>query len=314
MKIVIFKSPYEYCDFMCDSLMNHTNVVVIEPVELKKHTISDVFLYFLMRVNKEKFYQSLVKKYVLSKISYDEDVCFVSFDSSEWTGTDEFLLELKKNYPNSKTAIIIYNSIENNLDKVKQYNERFDYQFTFDPYDAISYDWHHFQGLMPVKKAVITNKIYDVCFIGNDKGRYSKLKQIYVCLTDAGFKCYFHITSQLQPTDSVDQKILFKDGLSFEETLQIEKESKSVLDVTSVLDRKQGLSLRILEAIYCNCKIISNNIYTQDVSEIKEMTLLFDELPDISKLYKLINDEKIIDIKGLNLGFESIFRVLSSEK
>lgn len=314
MKLVIFKTPYKYCDFMCDSLQKNKNVILLESFQLNRNTLNGFFLWVLLRLNKKSFYKYLIKKNISNKILKNEKVYFLTFDSSNWTGDKEFIRELKKIYVNSKAAIIIYNSIENKYERVKNYNEQFDFQFTFDPYDAELYGWHYFQGLMPNKTIENINKKYDICFIGNDKGRYDKLKKLFLYLTNEGFKCFFYITSKRQKRDSIDEIILKNSGLSFEKTLQIEEQSKCILDLTSVASKRQGLSLRILEAIYCNCKIISNNKYIKDIKEIEKNSVYFENEPDICKIRKLINSDEMIDISKLNLGFEPIFKILYNEK
>ena len=165
MKIVIFKNPYEYCDFMCDSIKNKKDVELIEPIVLNKKNARNIFLYILFHINQKLFYKCLVRFSLNKSLSNEEKICFISFDSSEWTGTREFIDELKTKYPNSKTAIIIYNSIQNNFEKVKQYEERFDYCFTFDPFDSKTYGWHYFQGLMPLECSVNKNNKKKYFFI-----------------------------------------------------------------------------------------------------------------------------------------------------
>lgn len=309
MKKVIFKTPYEYCDFMCESITNEKDVKIISPIYFSKKNIEGLYLHFLMHINKKRFYKRLVERFVVKDIKeVNEDICFISFDSSEWTGTEEFVDVLKKIYPNSKTAIIIYNSIQGNCERARHYTEQFDYCFSFDPYDSELYGWHYFFGLMPLQKRKKTLKKYDICFIGNEKGRYQKLKNIYCLLTESGFKCYFHITSKIAPRDDIDRAILFSEGLSFGETIEIEASSNCVLDLTNVEKSRQGVSLRILEAVYCNSKIITNNIYIQENPLLKEISVCFEDLPNIEQVRGLLRDESIeINPSDLGVGFNTIF-------
>ena len=289
MKIVIFKSKYAYCDFMCEDLSSLEDIIVIEPVDLRKKPFTRFYLKMLSQLNTGKYYEEFLKTYLRSAIHSDEEVCFVSFDSSP-TAQIDFSSIIKQKYPKSKSALIVYNCIENNDKKAQNYTNRFDMVFTFDPYDADKYGWVHFLGLMPTNRSnQIYNKDYDVTFIGNDKGRYSLIKEIYKEVSERGYNCFFYVISQIAHLDDIDDKLLHKEMMSFSDLIDIEKRSKCVLDITSVKNNKQGLSLRILEGIYSNSKIITNNAYSQEIDIVKDNSLYFRSISDFSNIDSLLD-------------------------
>ena len=274
MKIILFKTPLSYCDFMCQSLSDADNVTVIEHFDITKHFFKRVKKKILKTIGRKPYNRYLKKLYLGSSLTVDDQTCFVMFDSTS-PMVFELFSAMKEQEPDCMNVLLIYNSIQNNNEKADYFNKNYDMQFTFDPYDAKKYGWFHFMGLMPTMiPPNDQEKIYDFAFFGLDKGRYQDLKDIYTYLSDQGYSCYFYVVSDIMPADETDKKIIRKERLGFNEIIEIEKKSKCVLDYTNVEGEKQGLSLRVLEAIYCNSKILTNNLYTQEVDTIKENSLL----------------------------------------
>lgn len=305
MRIVLFKNGYSYCDFMCKDLFRYDYVTILNPIDLKSKILKRILLKILKYINTELYSKYFLKMYIGDSISINEEICFVSFDSSP-TAHIDFSTVVKKFYPNSLGALIVYNSIEDNEVKVNNYSNKFDIVFTFDPYDAKKYGWIHFLGLMPSSiKPCKEKKIFDFVFIGNDKGRYRFIKEIYMKLTEMGYKCYFYVISKRIPKDSFDLNLLNNKMMSFNEVIQIEAKAKCILDFTSVGNQKQGLSLRILEAIYCNAKIITNNYFASEVAAIKNNVVFFDSISDLKSMDSFLNTPANYNITS-EFGFATI--------
>ena len=95
---------------------------------------------------------------------------------------------------------------------------------------------------------------YDVFFAGKNKGRLEDLKKIKKQFDDLNIKSLFYITA----THPRFQKKGFSKLLPYKKILQMTKKSRSILDYYYYSDA--GLSLRAMEAIFFNKKIITNNI------------------------------------------------------
>ncbi len=97
------------------------------------------------------------------------------------------------------------------------------------------------------------NAIYDLVFIGKDKGRKKDLLHIRRKSAEAGLKSVFIITAN-HPRF---QTIGYSRPLPYVDVLKMDRSSKSILDYYSF--EKAGFSLRLLEAIFLNKVLVTNN-------------------------------------------------------
>ncbi len=102
------------------------------------------------------------------------------------------------------------------------------------------------------KKSVIT---YDVVFLGWDKGRRKELYNLYCLFKKMDFRCYFLIR------DNIKQKLhddfmITNENTPYEEYLKILNSSSVIIDIQQ--KGQEGLTIRIVEAIFFRKKIITN--------------------------------------------------------
>lgn len=170
---------------------------------------------------------------------------------------------LKQQYPNSKRYTLILNPLCDNMDKLNYYKDVCDGIYSHDSYDCKKYDLRFFYGFMPTKQKVFSypneKEAYDMCFVGRDKGRYSPIKELYKSLSMEGIRCRFYILTDKVPEDQCDKEICETRRLSFMETLSIESSAAILLDYTFVAGGEQGFTLRVMDAVGMEKKIISNN-------------------------------------------------------
>lgn len=93
----------------------------------------------------------------------------------------------------------------------------------------------------------------DVFFIGKNKGRLNNLMKIKNKLTHLGFSSLFYITAN---HPRLNQKSFMK-NIPYRETLDYVNESKAILDY--YVDPQAGLSLRAMESLFFEKKVITNN-------------------------------------------------------
>lgn len=96
--------------------------------------------------------------------------------------------------------------------------------------------------------------IHDIYFIGADKGRLNKLKQLEEEFIQRGLKTKFHITKS---KNSDDNTYKFKSPISYYEALKDISSSKAILDY--VQEGQSGLTQRPMESIFYNKKLITND-------------------------------------------------------
>ena len=137
-------------------------------------------------------------------------------------------------------------------------------KWTSDRNDAEKYHMHLFEGggYMPQWKVVKSSPNYDVFYIGKDKHRLAKLRQIEKEMNDYGVKTLFYITWERGWQKKDDG--IHKPFLPYEDVLEYIGKSKAILHL---LDGAQsGITLRIQESLIHKVKLITDdrNIVSYD--------------------------------------------------
>lgn len=146
-------------------------------------------------------------------------------------------------------------------------------------------------------------KKYDVVFLGWDKGRREELYELYLILKKMNFNCYFLIRDSKKQSIHDDFKIT-NENTEYEEYLKLLNASKVIIDIQQ--KGQEGLTIRILEAMFFEKKIITNkqDIDTYDFYDSNNIFILGkDNIDDIGKFINTsyrkvpIEVEKKYDLK-----------------
>lgn len=126
--------------------------------------------------------------------------------------------------------------------------------WSFDVNDCKKYDMkynstYYFNCLNAIENDVI----YDMFFIGRDKGRYETIRCLESEIQSMGYSTNFMIIKNAtSPSFGMFSKFLpYKDVIDFV------KKSKCIVEFNQ--EGQMGLSLRVMEAIFYDKKIITNN-------------------------------------------------------
>lgn len=250
----------------------------------KKYNIEE--LYFL---NTDKLLFKLLKKikiFILGKWKkeinkYDKFIIFESLYNEKVTK------KIKRTKKENKVILYFWNYIDDN-NKYILNDKNIDEFWTFDKNDAQKYNMKYNPQfyIKNIKIQGEQNK-YDVLFLGRPKTRKKDIVDLEKKLKEEGIQTNFKIIENE------------KDYVSYDEYLKMIAESKCILDYNQ--EGQVGLSLRPMEALFLERKLITNNtdiknydFYNHDnifilgednINEIKEF---------INKPYKKI-DQDIID-------------------
>ncbi|OUZ17191.1 hypothetical protein A5868_002130 [Enterococcus sp. 12F9_DIV0723] len=101
----------------------------------------------------------------------------------------------------------------------------------------------------------LSNEIkYDLSFVGLDKGRLRQLLDLKCKFNEKNISTYLYIVnSNKNSSDSYD----YEDRISYKELLNIEANSRALLDI--VQPEQKGQTLRPIEALFFKKKIVTNN-------------------------------------------------------
>lgn len=250
----------------------------------KKYNIEE--LYFL---NTDKPLFKLLKKVKISILGkwkneinkYDKFIIFESLYN------EKVVKKIKRTKKENKVIVYFWNYIDDN-NKYILNDKNIDEFWTFDKNDAKKYNMKYNPQFYTknVKIQDEQNK-YDVLFLGRPKTRKKDIVDLEKKLKEEGIQTNFKIIENE------------KDYVSYDEYLKMIAESKCILDYNQ--EGQVGLSLRPMEALFLERKLITNNtdiknydFYNHDnifilgednINEIKEF---------INKPYKKI-DQDIID-------------------
>jgi hypothetical protein len=133
--------------------------------------------------------------------------------------------------------------------------------YTFDPRDAEEYGLELTEQVFrhdPVPGDTATAKDIDLYFVGTDKGRLAELVRWKDLFERQGLRTHFHIVADRRKTYSPQDKALVTDDwISYASNLELVRRSKCLLEVLQ--GTQSGPTMRSIEALFFNCKLITNN-------------------------------------------------------
>nr|WP_241635354.1 hypothetical protein [Fusobacterium gastrosuis] len=234
--------------------LNKKTAYNIIGIPLKINFLEKIIYKFSMILKKDwtKFWAYSLSKTI--KISSKEDFIII-IDSGRGK---YFAPLLRKKYPNNRMAFWFWN-IVSDLKNFKDIESIFSRNiFTFDKNDSLKYNLKYlnqFYWSTNDYEESIPNILYDVVFIGFDHGRREKINLIKEELTKENLLFYFHIVNENTLFERYYKKNTI---LPYYEVRRMTLQSKAILEILK--DGQVGLTLRALEALFFNKKLITNNL------------------------------------------------------
>lgn len=198
------------------------------------------FWFKLFRKYKLPFMKIMFDKWKKEKNDKIEKI--IVFDS----GYNKYAIRaIKKSYKNAKIILYYWNHINEYSEKFLK-DKAIDEFWTFDLEDVKKYKIKYNPQFYTKKVLLQDDKIeYDILFLGRDKNR----------------KNYIMDLKKKISKQKINSKIIIiekeNDFVQYEEYLKMLSKSKTILDI--VYGEKMGLTLRTMESIFFNKKLITNN-------------------------------------------------------
>lgn len=236
--------------------------ISIQSVFRKENWMKNKFLSVLRKINSDLTYLFYGDWYKNLE-EYDKIIVF----DTPFSYDKKLLKNIAKKAPNSKRFYYSWNIVRNIELHEKEKNETVKNGFKFYSYDKGDCDKYelNFNTIMYDKTMVLPSvePDYDTCFLGFLKDRKEKMKDLYDVFNSAGLKARFVIVKRAG--DIEDMPFEYRNTeVGYYEYLDMINRSKSILDITQ--RGQDGLSLRIMEAIYFNKKIITTNKYIAETT------------------------------------------------
>lgn len=164
--------------------------------------------------------------------------------------------------------------------------------WTYDDYDARKYNIF-LQKNYWVREMIFQQRktpIYDVFFVGRDKGRRQKLLELEKELQEMGLKTKFIITKNGKLSR---EKSYYQKPISYEQVIEYDTQSRSILNI--VMENQEGVTMRDMESIAIGVKLITTNrnIINKDCYNKNNIFIL--GMDDLRNLPDFLN-KKFIDV------------------
>lgn len=131
--------------------------------------------------------------------------------------------------------------------------------WSFDPGDCQKYGMQYNPQFYFIEDAQdnMANHSRAAFYVGNDRGRYAKLDKIRNEIESVGYVADFHIVADESSTDVENRR--YAERMEYSEVLEHISAAKTIVEVT--MEGQTGLSIRGVECLFCNKKLITNNSY-----------------------------------------------------
>ncbi|MBM6615364.1 hypothetical protein JTF06_10735 [Desemzia sp. RIT804] len=194
---------------------------------------------------------------------------------------------LNKHFPSLNINVFYFNPVAKDVPIIffRKLNCKL---WSFDKEDCRKYDLNYNNQF--VVKENYNNKsneaITDVIFVGSDKGRLSNLLELEKKLNFNKISTEFHIVATFG--EEKNNKYSYKSYLTYEEIVNLEAKSKVILDYVQC--GQKGQTIRPLEAIFQNKKVITNNqSITEEPYYNKKFFFILNK-DNFDNIYEFVND------------------------
>lgn len=203
-----------------------------------------LYTYLLKLLNKFKILPSLVYNDLKTQISVDDTIILFS------TVPDHLFRYVQRTFPNNRIIFWYWNPIlpKNQINNFISSKVEV---WTFDLQDSLKYNINHNTQFYfnTIKLNTTIQVIYDVVFVGLDKGRSGQLSIFEKNLRELNLRPFIYIADNSENST--------KKTINYDEYLNLVASSRAILDMLQ--PNQSGLTLRPLEALFFNKKLISNN-------------------------------------------------------
>lgn len=188
---------------------------------------------------------------------------------------------ISKANPNLKIKCWYWNTIDKDTLPIKTDNSNIEY-WSFDKADCEKYglNYNVQYYCQPDDNLLTKEKNIDVYFVGREKGRKETIESFKEECKKQNLKCDFSIikddSSEIIPYKEIQEKL---------------SKSKAVLEINK--ENQIGLTLRALESLFFNIKLITNNELICDQDIYDEQNVFVINKDDISRLKEFINSDYV---------------------
>lgn len=175
--------------------------------------------------------------------------------------TPDYINWLSKKNPESKIILFYINKVTEK-NNPNMYDRRIVTIWTGDEADSKNYKINYFDGIAYFKVCKVKKiaPVYDVFFVGKDKGRLERLLEMKKAFEDLGLKVLFHIVAARRYTLKWNPN--YKKFMPYEDVLNNLGRTKAILYL--VEGAQDGITIRVIESLMYKIKLITDNEKLKD--------------------------------------------------
>lgn len=198
----------------------------------------------------------------------------------------DYLDWLHKKNPESKIIIFYTNKVnkKNNPDKLKR---KWCSIWTCDRIDSEKYDLNLYDGIAYFKIYEVKKEtpIYDIFYIGKDKGRLDDLLSLEKKFNNLGLNTYIHIVPEKRWFAKKNER--YNSLMPYEQVLENLGKSRAILHLSQ--GAQNGITMRVMESLIHNIKLITDCTYLVNYDFYDKNNMFILGQDDISRLPEFIN-------------------------
>lgn len=177
------------------------------------------------------------------------DAVIIGFDTVD----PELIRWIREGHPNNRIIIYFINTVRDPK-RVQMFMEQDCELWSFDRNDCKKYDMQFndwYCTYVPNQNPKIK---YDVVFIGREKTRRPFLNRFAEYMNQNGISYYYHITHERNYPIINPRK--YRYHISYAKMIELEKKARAMIEI--VEPGQGGSTLRIMDAVFNNIKLITN--------------------------------------------------------
>lgn len=196
--------------------------------------------------------------YAIEEVAFDKNknYCVIYTDVSA-ARTDHIYLKNLSKKDNISLFLVMVNTMARRIGLMEKRIPYFSRVFSFDKQDSEKYGFVYHPTNYSMVEIIDAKAVkYDAFYVGVSKGRANTIVEIYETLLNGGVKADFYIAG-INKKEKRVKGIHYNEWLSYQQVLQHIQECNCIVEVMDMNQR--GVTLRTMEAICYNKKLLTNN-------------------------------------------------------
>lgn len=163
---------------------------------------------------------------------------------------------IEKNASDKRLIFYYWNKINDSDIKIRDITKKFEY-WSFDIEDCEKYDMKYNPQFYIPSDIKNSDIVYDVSFIGLDKGRVSEIIKLKDIFEKNNMNTKLVVKKDRGDKNKKFDYMYTQNFIEYNEVINLISKSRCLLDI--VKQGQVGLTIRVLEALYYSKKLITNN-------------------------------------------------------